>query len=222
MKAWQAQLERRLAGREGPAVLTRDLIARFARSAAGESVPASTLSHWLRRLVEQEKLAPVKRGLYLNRLRMPPAQAVDATPWLFRDAVVSLNTVLGDAGVLNNPTHSVTAVVPIDRGAPPPRLGRRRTPAGDFHFFGLPRRIVEAGAAADRLEPESRFEHVRATPEKALVDWLYLGASPRSRRQLPPRHDIDLELLDMKRLRRLAKAAGAESVLEHWLAGGTQ
>ncbi|MDZ7749790.1 MAG: hypothetical protein U5K43_14080 [Halofilum sp. (in: g-proteobacteria)] len=110
--------------------------------------------------------------------------------------------------MLNNPVRTVTAVVPLDPGAPPPKLGRRDTRAGTFRFHGMPRRIVEAGAPDDRLEPEETWEHARATPEKALVDWLYLAASPRSRRTPPPRGDLDLDLLDAPRLHRLARAAG--------------
>lgn len=221
MKSWQMQLERMLSADDAPAVLTRDLLARFAHSARQAverhaGVPASTLTHWLKRATQGGKLVTVKRGLYLNRFRSRAGQPVDATPWLYRDAVVSLNTVLGDAGVLNNPANVITAVVPVDRGHPPPRLGRQRMQAGVFHFFGMPRRVLEAGAAEDRLEPAQAFEHVRATPEKALVDWLYLGNSPRSRRTLPPRTDIDLDMLDKRRLRRLADAAGVAAVLRAW------
>ncbi len=131
----------------------------------------------------------------------------DAIAWFHTDAVVSLNTVLGDSGILNNPTTVVTAVVPIDRGRhPPARLGRKATLAGIVHFFGIPRHILQAGKPEDRLEAEEQYEHSRATPEKALVDWIYLGSSPRSRRTPPPRDDIGMELLDARRLRRLIVA----------------
>lgn len=224
MKVWQMELEQRLAAPDAPAVLTRDLLARFARSARQTAtkhpdMPASTLTYWLKRAVRAGKLVLVKRGLYLNRFRTRGGLPVDAVPWLYRDAVVSLNTVLGEAGVLNNPSQVVTAVVPVDRGAPPPRLGRHRTRVGVFHFFGIPRRVLEAGRAEDRLEPQDGFEHVRATPEKALLDWLYLAASPRSRRQAPPREDMDLSMLDQGRLQRLADAAGITGVLESWRFG---
>lgn len=225
MKPWQLRLEQMLAADDAPAVLTRDLLARFARTArdateTGTDLPSSTLTHWLQRATQAGKLAAVKRGLYLNRFRARPGQPVDAAPWLYRDAVVSLSTVLGDAGVLNNPTTVVTAVVPVDRGHPPARLGRQRTRAGVFHFYGMPRRVLEAGTADDRLELARAFEHVRATPEKALVDWLYLGNSPRSRRTLPPRGDIDLAMLNQRRLQRLAAAAGVAAVLQAWIDRG--
>lgn len=215
MKPWQIRLQRALAAADSPPVLSRDLLSRFARTAReGRVVSASSLSYWIRQAVAEERLHPVQRGLYLNAFRARAGQPADAASWLRADAVVSLNTVLGDAGVLNNPVHAITVVVPLDPRSPPPRLGRQPTKAGTFHFFGLPRRILEVGDVDDRLEPPDDFEHPRATPEKALIDWLYLAESPRSRRRLPPREDLDLELLDAARLQRLATAAGLAGPLE--------
>lgn len=217
MNDWRAILEEHLAAADAPAVLNRALLARFARSAKGRPVAPSSLSYWLKSARVRGKLPAVQRGLFLNRWRRPAGTLADAAPWLRTDAVVSLNSVLGDAGVLNNPSHAVTAVVPLDRGAPPPRLGRQRTRAGSLHFFGLPRRILEAGATADRLSREQQHDHPRATPEKALLDWLYLAASPRSHRTWPPPADLDMDLLNLQRLRRLAKAADMQDVLQTWL-----
>ncbi|MGH8321145.1 MAG: hypothetical protein ACRESI_04225, partial [Gammaproteobacteria bacterium] len=219
MKPWQITLEERLASRDAPAVLSRDLLARFARAGYTHALAPSSLTYWLRSTKARGKLAPIQRGLFLNRFRSPAAQLADAAPWLRVDAVVSLNTVLGDAGVLNNPSRVVTAVVPMDRHAPPPRLGRQRTQAGTFHFFGIPRRILAAGEPVDRLDQSGKWEHPRASPEKALLDWLYLAASPRSHRTWPPRADIDLAMLDSRRLARLAKTTGLGSVLADWLQG---
>jgi len=215
MKAWQIQLQRTLAAPSAPPVLTRDLLSRFGRTASGGTcVPESTLSYWIRGAVAADQLQPIQRGLFLNRFRSPAGRLADAACWILAEAVVSLNTVLGDAGVLNNPVRTVTAVVPLDAGAPPPSLGRRQTRAGTFHFLGLPRSMLESGRAEDRLEPLDHFEHPRATPEKALLDWLYLGLTPRSHRTLPPMHDLDLELLDTQRLWRLAAAANLTAALE--------
>lgn len=217
MSPWQTRLEQVLSETDAPPVLTRDLVTRFARTINGnQSVPISTMTWWVRRAVRSGKLQPVQRGLYLNQFRAVPGRLADAAPWLYNDAVVSLNTVLGDAGVLNNPSLTVTAVVPID-ATTPPRLGRKKTQAGAIHFFGIPRRILEAGKPGERLESTLRFEHPRAAPEKALVDWIYLGQSPRSHRTLPPRHDIDLTNINLSRLRRLAAAAGMKNILDEWI-----
>ena len=218
MTAWRRRLDQALSAAEAPRVLTRDLLDRFARSArGGETVPASTLSLWISREADAGKLLRVQRGLYLNRFRTVHGTLADAVPFFHKDAVVSLNTVLGDAGVLNNPSNTVAAVVPLDTGVPAPHLGQKKTGAGRLHFFGMPRRILQAGEASDRLEAEHRYAHARATPEKALVDCLYLAVSPRSNRSMPVRQDIDLTLLEGARLRRLATAAGLADRLTEWL-----
>ena len=216
MKAWQMDFENRLGAAAAPPVLDRDLLARMARSAQGRAIPASSLSHWLKSALARKKLTQVQRGLYLNAFRSRPGTLADAAGWLRRDAVVSLNTVLGEAGVLNNPARTVTVLRPEDSEVPP-KLGRQHTAAGELHFFGVPYRILEAGEVTDRLQPAAGFEHVRATPEKALIDWLYLANSPRSHRTWPPRADVDVSLLDQQRLRRLAQAAGLKKILHAWL-----
>ena len=222
MKPWQVRLEKLFSDADAPPALTRDLLNRFSRSARnGRTVPDSTLSWWIRQAVAAGKLVFVRRGLYLNQFRGIAGQLADTVPLLHEDAVVSLNTVLGDAGVLNNPSATVTAVVPLDPESTLPHLGRYSTKAGTLHFYGMPRRILEAGKPRDRLEPEDRYEHVRATPEKALMDWLYLGRSPRSNRTPPPCNDIDISLLTVRRLRRLADAVGLEEELNQWIESST-
>ena len=57
----------------------------------------------------------------------------------------------------------------------------------------------------------------RATPEKALLDWIYLGDSPRTK-LAPPPLDIDLERLDKRRLKRLADRMKLSKHLEEYLA----
>ena len=58
--------------------------------------------------------------------------------------------------------------------------------------------------------------HPRATPEKALCDWLYLAASPRSPMRSPPL-DLEAERLDTDRLQRVANAMSIEQHLDEWL-----
>ena len=221
MKAWQSQLMQLLSNADAPPVLTRDLLSRYSRSAnTNQPVATSSLTYWQRSMIASKNLKPIQRGLFLNCFRVKHGILADSIAWFHSDAVVSLNTVLGDAGVLNNPTTVVTAVVPFDRGRhPPARLGRKATRAGIVHFFGVPRQILQAGEPEDRLEAEEHYEHLRATPEKALLDWIYLGVSPRSRRTPPPRDDVDIDLLDSRRLRRLVPATKLEHEFASWLKG---
>ena len=159
-------------------------------------------------------LRRVVRGLYLNRLTHPPAQLAEAAVWLRPGAVVSLQTVLGDAGVWNNYTGWVTAAVPLSPRYATPSLGRLETAGGTFLFRGLPERVLEAGLEEERLAAEVTYR--RATPEAALLHWLYLSHSPRSRMSPPP-PDLQLDALDLRKLRRLAAAMKLGDELESWL-----
>ena len=58
-------------------------------------------------------------------------------------------------------------------------------------------------------------DYRRATPEAALLHWLYLSVSPRSRMSPPPL-DLDLGALDLKRLERLADGMRLDANLAIW------
>jgi hypothetical protein len=80
-------------------------------------------------------------------------------------------------------------------------------------FRGIPERVLEAGDEKDRLVAGIGYR--RATPEAALLHWLYLSASPRSRMSAPSM-DLDIGELDLRKLRRLAKAMNLEEGLKLW------
>jgi len=83
----------------------------------------------------------------------------------------------------------------------------------------MPRALLEAGGIEDRLDLTRAGAHPRASPEKALLDWLYLARSPRSPVSPPALHDVAHDALDKKRLMRLARAMKLESALALWLGG---
>jgi len=219
MIAWKQWLERHLSESSAPTVLTLGELSRAANLARNDSVPDPTLHAWIRDAVARERLTPVIRGIYLNRFKQPPGRLADAASYVRRDAVVSLHTVLDEAGLLNNPPAYVAAVIPLDPGPVRPRVGRVQTAAGPMQFHGMPRAMLEAGAVEDRLDLEGQNAHARATPEKALLDWLYLAKSPRSALTPPALHDVEHEMLNKKRLTRLARAMKGEGALLEWTRG---
>jgi hypothetical protein len=210
---WTTRLELALADPTALRVLDKASIARLAQGVRA-GVSEATAERWIQEAVSANRLQRVVRGLYLNRLVTPPAQLSEAAVWLRPGAVVSLQTALGDAGVWNNFTDWVTAVVPLSRRYTTPSLGQLETAAGVFVFRGLPEAILEAGREADRLG--SDFSYRRATPEAALLHWLYLSNSPRSRMSPPPL-DVDRSALSMPRLTRLSAAMHLSDQLEKWL-----
>jgi len=73
--------------------------------------------------------------------------------------------------------------------------------------------VLETGAEMDRLV--AGVDYRRATPEAALLHWLYLSDSPRSRMSTPP-SDLDLGALDLKRLQQLANGVRLDAKLTIW------
>jgi hypothetical protein len=216
---WKQRLELQLSEPHAPGVLTLGELSRAASLSRLKPVPDPTLHAWIRDAIARDRLAPVIRGIYLNRFMHPAGRLADAAAHVRRDAVVSLHSVLDEAGMLNNPPVCVTAVLPLDSGPIRPRVGRVQTSAGAMQFHAMPRAMLEAGAIEDRLDLEHGPAHARATPEKALLDWLYLAKSSRSTLSPPALHDVEHDALNKKRLMRLARAMKLEDTLAEWLRG---
>jgi hypothetical protein len=210
---WTTRLELALADSTALRVLDKTSISRLAQGVR-PGVSEATVERWIQEAVSANRLQRVVRGLYLNRLITPPAQLSEAAVWLRPAAIISLQTVLGDAGVWNNFTDWVTAVVPLSRRYTTPSLGQQETAAGVFVFRGLPEAVLEAGREEDRLV--SGVAYRRSTPEAALLHWLYLSNSPRSRMSPPPL-DMDLTALRMQPLTRLSLATDLSEPLKSWL-----
>lgn len=130
--------------------------------------------------------------------------------------MVSLQTVLGEAGITNNFPDVVTSVVPHEPGRVP---SVRPVKAADieFRFHSMPARLLNdrAGELEDRMDLDVKYP--RATPEKALLDWIYLGESRYSRIAGPPL-DVEIECLSGPRLRRLARSMDLTGQLQAWQA----
>jgi hypothetical protein len=214
MKAlhWSTSLELVLAEPSALRVLDTASIIQVAKNVRRD-ISKPSVERWIQEAVAANRLQRVVRGLFLNRLISPPAQLCESAVWLRPGAVISLQTVLGDSGVWNNYTPWVTAVVPLSSRYTTPSLGRVETGGGTFVFRGISERILEIGAERDRLV--TGVDYRRATPEAALLHWLYLSDSPRSRMSAPPL-DLDLGALDLKRLRRLARVMQLEDSLAIW------
>ena len=96
--------------------------------------------------------------------------------------------------------------------------GRLDTTGGTFLFRGMPESILEAGREGDRLTANITYR--RATPEAALLHWIYFAESPRSDMSSPP-GDINLDSLNLRKIERLAKAMRLDAPLRSWLALAT-
>lgn len=170
----------------------------------------SALAQWQRLgLVDK-----IRHGVYLNLRAQPTPQPDEAAARLREGAVVSLQRVLGQAGVLNNPTPWITCVLPLSLSR---AVGTIDTGRHVFQFAGMRDELLppaSADWAVDAYQPYAQAP--TATPEKALLDWIYLSqASPLWR--LPPRQDIEVDDLDRERLDRLAERMGLTEALTAFL-----
>ncbi|MES2978130.1 MAG: hypothetical protein V4731_06890 [Pseudomonadota bacterium] len=215
--SWKVALEQRLKQAETPSVLTTGMLLGIARSARPvEEVSDSAFFRWLRMASEAGKLREITKGVYLNVLGHRDVSPAAAATLIRSRSVVDLSWVLEQAGLTNNLGETYTCVIPTDPAWPNPNLSDRVTAAGTFRFFAMPARLVDEEAGALEDVRDLRFDYVRATPEKAFLDWIYLGTSGRSRLTLPPL-DIDYDELDAERLHRLAQNMALPKKLEAWV-----
>jgi hypothetical protein len=216
--AWKLEAERRLLRGDTPAVLTSGMLHMVASAQGQAAPPQATFQRWLNDLLSANKLRRVIKGVYINTLGHRDISPAAASGWIRTRSVVSLAWVLEQAGVLNNFGDTVTCVIPTDASWPNPQISDRKTDAGTFRFFAMPAHLVDERAGALSDIRDLRFDYPRTTAEKALLDWIYLGASSRSRMTRPP-FDLDFDALDIRRLRRLAKRMRILELLESWREG---
>lgn len=215
LSGWRAALDRRLGSGALRLITphTRPILLKYA------GVSLRSIDFWLKDRVADGTLIPLQRGVYVNALATPRVDLNEVACRLRPGAVVSLGSVLAAPTMPSasggRPQGSTYAVIPIRRGAPPPSLGVIDTVLGTLHLHGIPERVIGAGALLDRLEPGYAYQ--RATPERALIDWIYLARTRRSTVTAPPLHELQAASLDRPRLRRLASAAGIEVLLDDYL-----
>ena len=166
---------------------------------AGDVNPANVrrqLSRW----VGAGRLFQLRRGVYALA---PPFQKIRPHPFvvanaLVRGSYVSLQSALAHRGLIPEYTPVVTSVTTS-------RPGRWETPLGDFSF-----RHVKAAwfRSYQRLALGGDQWAFVATPEKALLDLVYLEPGGDEATYLAELRLQALERLDLDALTRLADQSG--------------
>lgn len=168
-------------------------------------VSRPTVTQNMQAWTEAGLIRKIKHGVYLNLGANPVPVLEESAPWVREGAIVSLQTVLGKSGVLNNPTPWITCVYPHSKN---PNNLTLELQGGTFRFTSINDNAIPKVSDEwykDAFEPWSRVP--TATPEKALLDWIYLGTHAYQW-SLPPAHDIDWDELDSDKLKRLASHMG--------------
>jgi hypothetical protein len=166
---------------------------------AGDIDPADVhrqLSRW----VKAGRLYQLRRGLYALA---PPFQKVQPHPFLVANRLdpgsyVSLQSALGHYALIPEAVFVTTSVT---AGRP----GSWTTPLGTYDFRHLRTELLSGFL---RTPLAGGQEAVLATPEKALLDLVYLEPDGDDPAYLAELRLQNLDGLDRNELRRLAEATG--------------
>lgn len=184
----------------------------------GIPIPSMLQVHrFLSNLQDLSLVKKVHHGVYLNSMARPAVLLDEAAGLIRAGSVVSMQTVLGRWGVLNNPVPYVSCVMPGNTNS-----GTISTRAGVIKFFSMRPDLVNR--PDDQQWNELAFAPSSPTPtatrEKALLDWLWLSSSVSNAKiSPPPLHDIELEDLDPHALEVLAGKMSLTQRLDDFRAG---
>lgn len=213
MSKWRNSLYEALKAYDAPRVASYAELLEYAKG-VDETVTPRKLDLFIEHARQFDIISQVRRGLFINKSVSPIPILAEAARRIRTGAIVSLQTVLGDAGVLNNFTSQIYCVLPMPDGGQKPNLGSIDAGGTIFHFKGIKQSILEAGDPWDRIAPMLPYD--RATPEAAIVHWHYLASVQRSQ-MVEPDTQCDMEHIDIERLERLAAAANLKDQVLDWV-----
>lgn len=215
MSKWRISVFESLKSFDAPRVMSLADLIEYTRDVAPD-INERKAGLFIEQAVSFGLLTNVRHGIWLNNNVFPTPTLSEAAHRIRKGAIISLHTVLSDAGVLNNFTAEIYSVVSIPEAGTgsKPNLGTLEGGGTNFHFKGIKQSVLEAGHEDDRLVPMLAYD--RATPEAAIVHWMYL-AHARGSSMNEPDTQCDIDQLDLERLERLATAAGLHDKVFSWI-----
>jgi hypothetical protein len=211
---WRFRVMGELAGLSAQRVLTMtDFCALVDQVRPGTS--RSATSALATALVQSKLLFRVSSGLFLNARAIPFVSLNEAASYIRSGAAISLHSVLGECGFLNNPSRIVMAVLPTSTSKRP-NLGEVHTSGGAvFRFYGLAERFFPQNDQErwELYQPGRYCDVFR--PEAAVLQWFYLANMKRSTLTALPTN-VDMTALDEEHLHRLAKKWHLQDELQDW------
>ena len=149
------------------------------------------------RLIKAGHIERVAPGIYIlaPEFRKRPVSMEILANKIFGPSYVSFEYALARAGLIPEAVIRVTSATPKRNREVDTQLGR-------FSYQHLPPAAYCFGWTREELADGSGF--LIATPEKALIDWLYRSGSVRSMKTLEQRlfEDLRMEPDDLRRLDR--------------------
>ena len=155
----------------------------------------------LTRWTKNGRVYQLRRGLYAIA---PPYQKVKPHPFLIanrmrRASYVSLQSALSYYGLIPDTTHVTLSVTTA-------RPARWQTPLGVFEFRHIKPELLRGYHMTDLNQAQPKQQALIATPEKALLDLVYLQPSSDTPKYLRELRLQNLERLDLDELYRQAEA----------------
>jgi len=176
--AWLALLQK--LGKEKQKILSP----RTLQSGSGLSREASLKA--VQRLVRRGHLVKLYKKTYANKFSPPSLE--DVAMFYGKPCYISFESALEDLGVISQAPQVLTC-------ATTRKLKNLKTPLGEIVFHHLNPRLF------------NNFENdqgvLRATAEKALLDYLYIYL--KNKNYVPSLDELDLGQLDKKKIKKLAK-----------------
>lgn len=140
----------------------------------------------VQRLVRRGSLIKLYKNTYANKFSPPSLEEV--AMFYGKPCYLSFESALEDRGIISQAPQVLTC-------ATTRKLKNLKTPLGEIVFHHLNSRLFN-GFENDRGV-------LRATAEKALLDYLYINLKKNNR--VPALDEFDLEQLDNKKIKNLAK-----------------
>jgi predicted transcriptional regulator of viral defense system len=177
--SWVALLQK--LGKEQQKILTPQAL----QNACGLSRAA--VAKAIQRLHRRDYLVKLCKKTYANKFALPRLE--EAAMFVGKPCYVSFESELANRGVISQSPQVLTC-------ATTRKIQNLKTPLGEIIFHRLsPGRFSGYENAGGVLH---------ATPEKALLDYLYITAKTKGR--VPATDEFDLAALNLKKLKLLARA----------------
>jgi predicted transcriptional regulator of viral defense system len=159
------------------------------------SLSISAATEQLKRLEKKNIIVRLVRGVWANH-KHPYFNSSSAIPYLTKDRVyISFLTALSRYGV-------VSQIPQIIQVATTGKSKILKTKIADYEFIQLGSGMFRDGIQwSDEIDTRSRLVFQIASPEKALLDCLYLATRKAKRFKSLP--ELDLSLVDIKKMKSL-------------------
>lgn len=210
---WTARALEWLRSQEAPSAMTIADVRTACCIAAQQAVSYADVKHAVKQWESTGSLKKVRKGVWLNAEKKPAGALDDVLALARPGAVNSLHSVLGACGAHNNPSIMAFGVCPSDE--PPRELPGVSTRLGQMRFFSLPEAFFEEAGAGGPWRASSKRPSF--APEKALLDWIFLGRAESCSLPEPNPSDIDLDMLDLRKAATWAKQLRMGDKLATWL-----